>query len=71
MADTRWIAERTEPGVVHVRPLGDLMEHEESPDCWCGPRAELVRSDDGPDGWLHVHAALDGRELRERAKAVS
>ena len=41
----------------HVVPLGDLKEHDESPNCACGP----FESDDG----VWVHNAYDGREKYE------
>lgn len=51
--------------VVHVLPVGDLIEHEAAGDgCPCGPTPEMVRGDDG-DGWLIVHHSLDGRERDE------
>ena len=28
------------PADRHVLPLGDLVEHDESRECWCGPRLE-------------------------------
>lgn len=41
-------------GRAHIMPMGDLREHEASPDCWCHPREE--------DDDLMVHHSLDGRE---------
>jgi len=38
---------------VHVLPVGDLKEHEESIDCWCRPQDE--------DGVV-THNSLDRRE---------
>lgn len=48
---------------LHVMPAGDLITHEASDDCPCGPKAEPVRRNDGTFGWLSVHHSLDGREL--------
>ena len=45
-------------GPVHVLPVNDLCEHEESEDCVCGPRVE-------EDGMVVVHNSLDGREQDE------
>jgi hypothetical protein len=42
-------------------PTNDLIEHERSDECVCGPRLRLVETDDG-DAWVVVHQALDGRE---------
>lgn len=56
-------------GTYHVRPIGDLIEHDTStdqPDCVCGPTVEFVPGDDdGSDGWLISHNSLDGRERFE------
>jgi hypothetical protein len=55
--------------IVHVSPVGDLIEHDlESDDCVCGPDFELVHGDAG-DGWVVKHHSLDGRELKEQAPA--
>lgn len=53
----------------HLHPLGDLVGHDidSDGDCVCGPSAEPVKIDEfGGLGWMFVHAALDGRQLRER-----
>ena len=54
---------------LHVHPLGDVIEHELTDDCVCGPPARPVVRDDGSMGWLMVHHSLDGRELREAANS--
>ena len=52
--------------IVHVVPVGDLIEHDsDGGDCLCGPTTEPVFDDDGSNGWLIVHHSLDGRELAE------
>lgn len=43
----------------------DVIEHEISADCICGPTAVPVERPDGSVGWQYVHHSLDGRELRE------
>lgn len=43
----------------------DLIEHEISEDCACGPTPEPVTRDDGSFGWVHVHHSLDNREAVE------
>jgi hypothetical protein len=48
---------------IHVLPLDDLIEHEQSEDCVCGPDVELVSAVN--DGWLISHHSLDGREAWE------
>jgi hypothetical protein len=60
-----WLADRADAGEVHIVPLADLIEHEETPDCVCGPNVEHVPNPDGPDGWMYVHSSLDGREKNE------
>lgn len=52
-------------GAVHTLPVRDLIEHDTSDDCWCGPTCEPVPRDDGSMGWLYMHHSLDGREFRE------
>lgn len=49
----------------HVVPVGDLIEHDISGECACGPANEPVQRDDGSMGWLAVHNSLDGREATE------
>lgn len=44
----------------HVVPRADLVPHEDSPDCICGPSVEVVGS-----GVVVTHHSLDGREERE------
>lgn len=50
---------------VHVLPLGDVVEHDESDDwgrgCVCMPVARFEER-----GVVAVHHSLDGRELAER-----
>jgi len=43
---------------IHVLPNDDLVEHDNSEDCVCGPDAYL---EDG--SWVYVHHSLDGREI--------
>lgn len=55
-----------EPGTdVHVRPVGDLIEHPMTDDCVCGPTTEPVERPDGSFGWVVTHHSLDGREGHE------
>jgi len=52
--------------ILHVLPLGDLIEHdEEGVDCPCGPDVEHLIGETGGAGKLITHHSLDGRELRE------
>lgn len=59
-----WTTTELKPGVVHVVPNGDQVQHAET-GCVCGPADELVPNDHGPDGWLITHHSLDGRERFE------
>jgi len=45
-------------------PIDDLIEHEESTQCPCSPRIEILEE------ILVVHHALDCREMIEEAKAI-
>jgi hypothetical protein len=49
----------------HIVPVHDLIEHETSDACVCGPTSNPVRRADGSYGWVVVHNSLDGREHRE------
>ena len=51
--------------VAHVVPVGDLIKHDISEDCACGPFAEPVKRDDGSVSWVLTHHSLDGREMSE------
>ena len=48
------------PRPIHVLPVDDLIEHEHSPDCVCGPEVVFY----GPR-LIVTHHSLDGRELEE------
>ena len=52
---------------LHVVPQNDLIEHEVTEDCPCGPEARPQERHDGSVAWLIVHSSLDGREAREVA----
>lgn len=61
-----WTATQAEPGAdVHVFPDGDLVEHEETDNCVCGPLIDPAERSDGSVGWVMVHHSLDGREAHE------
>lgn len=61
----QWECVPAEFGVVHVTPMNDLITHDLAHDCHCGPSAEMVATANGGDGWVIIHASLDGRETRE------
>lgn len=51
---------------MHVLPIDDLIEHEDTgTECPCGPTERPVKDDNGSVGWVVVHHSLDGRELSE------
>ncbi|MCU1591583.1 MAG: hypothetical protein JWP11_2839 [Frankiales bacterium] len=45
--------------------MSDLIKHDISEDCVCGPTAVPVERPDGSVVWNYVHHSLDGREQRE------
>lgn len=45
---------------VHVLPVNDLIDHDLTDSCPCGPADQSVIRDDGSVGWIVVHASLDG-----------
>ena len=47
---------------IHVIPLNDYREHEETEDCWCKP----LRDDE--EQRVVIHNALDGREEYENGR---
>ena len=47
--------------MIHILPVNDLKEHEESSTCDCNPRIEIL--DDGEI--MVVHNSYDGREYIE------
>lgn len=53
--------------VLHVHPVGDLIEHNTAADsdCVCGPTVRPNKRVDGSMAWLLVHHSLDGREQHE------
>lgn len=51
--------------MLHELPVGDLIAHETTRDCVCGPISVPVVRDDGSTRSILVHHALDGREQLE------
>lgn len=47
--------------VIHVEPVNDLIAHEDSDECPCGPSVEFVEF----GGVVIAHNSLDGRERFE------
>jgi len=49
---------------IHVTPINDLREHEDSVDCWCRPRCD----EDEPS--VVIHNAMDKREAYEAGRKM-
>lgn len=49
----------------HLMPVDDLVNHDHSEDCVCGPTFKLVQRPGLSDGHLYTHHALDDREAPE------
>ena len=47
---------------IHILPMNDLKEHDESMACACRPEIK----DEG-NGYIIIHNAYDGREWKELA----
>ena len=52
-------------GDVHMLPINDLRDHEESDTCWCQPRR------DEEDTAVVIHNSMDRREEYERGRLKS
>lgn len=52
---------------IHVMPLDDLVPHETTPLCLCGPTGDIIGPEDtgGRPAMMYTHHSLDGRELAE------
>ena len=48
---------------LHIHPMIDVIAHEMTDACPCGPTAQPVKREDGSVAWLHH--SLDGREQHE------
>lgn len=57
------------PNHLHTYPVGDVIEHELTPDCVCGPECVPIELDGGGFNWHYRHHSLDGRELREQEQS--
>ena len=56
--------EMGEESTLHIYPVNDLIAHEMSEDCVCGPITKPKERDDGSISWLLIHPALDGRKWK-------
>lgn len=56
-----WLKTTMADGDIHVTPVNDLIDHELSEDCICGPEPELLEN----GKWMYAHESLDRREDSE------
>lgn len=58
--------------MIHVLPINDEREHEETTMCWCGPHVEWSdhETDEAYSEGLVIHNSADGRELVEQAEEI-
>lgn len=49
--------------MIHILPVNDLKEHEESVHCHCQPKVDWVDE-------IVIHNAYDKREIVEQAKSI-
>ena len=50
---------------IHVLPINDLIEHEETSTCPCRPKVEMENGE-----MIVIHNAMDNREIVEQAEAI-
>lgn len=55
------------PGHIHRIPYYDVIAHERTEDCLCGPTVAHQPNDNGPDRWTYTHHRLgtDGQTWNE------
>ena len=51
--------------MIHILPLNDLKEHEETTTCPCGPRVDWSEAEA-----IVIHRSWDGREYIEDAERI-
>jgi len=61
MSNTSYTTHEKSAREIHVLPVADLMVHEETEDCICGPLVQV-----GPEGVVVGHRSLDGREVLDK-----
>jgi hypothetical protein len=49
---------------IHVMPVGDLREHDDTAECWCRP------SRDEEEPRVVIHNSMDGREAHEKGRPL-
>ncbi|OKI16800.1 hypothetical protein A6A07_11465 [Streptomyces sp. CB03911] len=66
-----WLAWQQDDFTVHSVPLDDLIVHDFTDDCPCGPDQIPIPRVDGAQGWIVRHHSLDGREQHEASPGPS
>jgi hypothetical protein len=62
-----WEAIAVEPDELHIVPQNDLIDHDASVECICGPVVDRVLDAYLSEGLkIILHMALDGREFIEK-----
>lgn len=66
-AQKPWLVQQVDDDHVHIFPAldNDQVVHDLNEDCVCGPCLDREPRADGSNGWLVIHASLDGREQEE------
>lgn len=54
-----WMCTEVDDQLVHIHPIGDLIEHTLDEDCVCGPTLEIQVVEGQPDGHMYTHWPLD------------
>lgn len=68
--EVMWVTEIDDKNRCQVKPLDDVMEHEDHHKCPCGPQLILMRAGAGQchhihTRWMVKHHSVDGREHNE------
>lgn len=53
--------------ILHIIPDNDLIDHEPTNRCICGPRTDITHGDNGEQQWIITHHALDNREQQSES----
>ena len=56
------ILDYNKKNVWHVTPINDLKDHQDSMECWCNPKIQIMEN----GGVVVTHNALDMREYAEK-----
>ena len=56
--------------MIHILPINDLKEHEETADCPCNPNVRYEDEDGILPEPICIHNSWDGREIIEQAECL-